>query len=138
VRQRSPPLAQHSSAADEQRGKQGTHSIDAILSFIVLFAAVPTLYGLHRLGLYLENRGLIYYWHKKPTGGSAYNPLLELVQPQIRHVIEVSQQRLGNEADREGASPLRATSGASLDPDLSSGRADAAGCRAHGPPGAGG
>ena len=81
--------------------------IDAILSILFLFAAVPVLYGLHRLGLYLESRDLIYYWHKKPSGGSAYNPLQELVQPQIRHVIEVSEQRLGEEADHEGAPARR-------------------------------
>jgi hypothetical protein len=64
-----------------------------VLSIIVLIAAVPVLYGLHRLGLYLESRDIIYYWHKKPSGGSAYNPLQELVQPQVRHVIEVAEQR---------------------------------------------
>lgn len=77
-------------------------SIDAVLSIIFLFAALPVLYGLHRLGLYLESRDLIYYWHKKPSGGSAYNPLQELVQPQVRHVIEVGGQRQGESTDRAG------------------------------------
>jgi len=36
-------------------------------------------------------------------GGSAYNPLHEMVQPQIRHVIEVQQQRL--KEDESGSSP---------------------------------
>jgi hypothetical protein len=79
--------------------------MEAALSLALLFAAVPILYGLHRLGLYLERRDLTYYWHKKPSGGSAYNPLQELVQPQIRHVIEVGEQRQGEAADREGAPP---------------------------------
>jgi hypothetical protein len=72
---------------------------------VLLFAAVPALYALHRLGLYLENRGVIYYWHKKPSGGAAYNPLQELVQPQIRHVIEVGEQREGESGDEDGAPP---------------------------------
>ena len=91
--------------------------MEAALSLALLFAAVPILYGLHRLGLYLERRDLIYYWHKKPSGGSAYNPLQELVQPQIRHVIEVGEQRQGETADGEGAPP-----------DESSDHTDCGGC----------
>jgi hypothetical protein len=78
---------------------QGIPAIDAVLSVAFVLLAVPGLYGLHRLGLYLESRDLIYYWHKKPSGGSAYNPLQELVQPQIRHVIEVGEQRQGEGGD---------------------------------------
>jgi hypothetical protein len=48
--------------------------MEALLSIGILLAAVPILYALHRLGLDLESRDLIYYWHKKPSGGSAYNP----------------------------------------------------------------
>jgi hypothetical protein len=97
--------------------------MDAALSVVVLLAAVPILYGLHRLGLCLERRDVIYYWHKKPSGGSAYNPLQELVQPQIRHVIEVGEQRQGEAADGEGAPP-----------DESSNRADRGGCNGGAPP----
>jgi hypothetical protein len=108
-----------------------------VLSIIFLFAAVPVLYGLHRLGLYLESRDLIYYWHKKPSGGSAYNPLQEMMQPQIRHVIEVSEQRLGEEADHAGAPPIAAPD-ARAERVSSSERAGGADCRAAGPPVAGG
>ncbi len=59
------------------------------------------LYGLHRLALYLERRDVIYYWHKRPTGGFNYNPLQEMVQPQIRHANEVCEQRL-NQDDNDG------------------------------------
>jgi len=79
-------------------------SIDAIVLLIGLFLAPPVLYGLHRLGLYLESRDLIYYWHKKPSGGSAYNPLQEIYQPQIRHVIQVKEQRLCEHRDDEKGS----------------------------------
>jgi hypothetical protein len=68
--------------------------LNAILLLIGLVSALAILYGLHRLGLYLESRDLLYYWHKKPSGGSAYNPLLEIYQPQIQHVIQVKEQRL--------------------------------------------
>jgi hypothetical protein len=71
-------------------------------SLLVLAA----LYGLHRLGLYLERRDLIYYWHKRPTGSSGYNPLQEIVQPQIRHVVELHEHRVVE--DDEGGAPVRA------------------------------
>ena len=67
-----------------------------------LLLAVPAIYGLHRLGLYFESRDMIYYWHKKPSGGASYNPLQEIYQPQIRHVIQVKEQRLGEDRDDEG------------------------------------
>jgi hypothetical protein len=73
------------------------------MNFVVLalgLIAIPgCLYGLHRLGLYLERRGVIYYWHKRPTGGSGYNPLQEVIQPQIRHANEVCEQRLEDGSD---------------------------------------
>jgi hypothetical protein len=72
-----------------------------ILGAVTLVAAV---YGLHRLGLYLEARGLLYYWHKKPGSGgaSAFTPLQEIVQPQIRHVIEVKDQKRVEREDDAG------------------------------------
>jgi hypothetical protein len=81
-------------------------SIDALLSIFFLLGAVPILYGLHRLGLYLERREFVDDRHKNPSGGAAYNPLQEFVQPQIRHVIEVGEQRRGEAADGEGAPPI--------------------------------
>jgi hypothetical protein len=106
------------------------------LSVVALVAALPVLYGLHRLGLYLESRDLIYYWHKKPSGGSAYNPLQELVQPQVRHVIEVSEQRQVEGATGAGDPPFGG-------PIVRSGRVepvahdDDADCDAGNPPAAG-
>ena len=77
--------------------------MDAIICVIGMIAAAPVLYGLHRLGLYLERRGLIRYRHSKPGGSIGYNPLEEIYQPQIRHTIQVQEQRLGDEQDDEGA-----------------------------------
>jgi hypothetical protein len=84
----------------------GGWPIEPIFATACLLTFVPAIYALHRLGLYLERRGLIYYWRNKPTGGSAYNPLQEIYQPQIRHVIQVREQRLGDEQDDEGGPPL--------------------------------
>jgi hypothetical protein len=51
-------------------------------------------------------RSLIYHWRNAPTGGSPFNPLQEFIQPQVRHVVEVREQRLNE--DDEGAPPLPA------------------------------
>jgi hypothetical protein len=53
------------------------------------------LYGLHRLGLHLEEGGRMYYWNKKPEGASGmWAPLREIVEPQVRHVIEAEDQHI--------------------------------------------
>jgi hypothetical protein len=71
-------------------------------SALILLTIVAALYGLHRFCLYLERRDLIYYWYKKPTGSSVFNPLHEMIQPQARHVIEIGEQRV-SEDDQGGA-----------------------------------
>ena len=68
-----------------------------------ILAGLAALYGLHRWLLDLERRGYIYYWHQKPQGGSSYVPLQELVQPQIRHVTEVSEQAVEQADDESGS-----------------------------------
>jgi len=74
-----------------------------VMLTVALLAVPACLYGLHRLALYLERRDVIYYWHKRPTGGSGYNPLQEMIQPQIRHANEVCEQRV--EDDVQGPPP---------------------------------
>jgi hypothetical protein len=61
---------------------------------LFIVAAPPILYGLHRYCLYLEDRGYLYYWYKKPHGGSGsiFDPLQEIIQPQIRHVLEIKDE----------------------------------------------
>ena len=62
---------------------------------IGLVAVVGVIYGLHRLALHLEKQGLIYYLKEKPQSGagSVLMPFQELIQPEIRHVIEVQDER---------------------------------------------
>ena len=48
-------------------------------------------------------RGLFHHWRNASPGGSAFNPMLEFVQPRARHVIEVQEQRL--KQDDDGAPP---------------------------------
>jgi hypothetical protein len=49
------------------------------------------LYVIHRLALWAEERGWIFYRHKRATGGTMGTALLELqtiLEPTKRHVIE--------------------------------------------------
>ena len=62
---------------------------------LIIVAVVAGLYALYRLAIYLEDCGFIYYRRKRPAGGGSptYCPFQEMIQPQIRHVIEVEEQR---------------------------------------------
>lgn len=63
------------------------------LAAIVLLGA--GIYGLHRFCLHLEQRGYMYYLHTKPqgSGGGVFLDLSELIQPSVRHVIEVKEDK---------------------------------------------
>jgi hypothetical protein len=74
------------------------YSLYALVPFAVLAAG----YVLHRTCLYLEERGYIDYLHKTTTPGSAFSPLQELIQPQIRHVTDVSQRKKAERDERSG------------------------------------
>jgi hypothetical protein len=68
----------------------------------IVLAVVAALYGLHRLGLWLEQRGWLYYRKKRPDGGAAtcLVPLHQFVEPAVRHVVEV-KHGAQNRARRE-------------------------------------
>ena len=80
-----------------------------MLWILVIVAAPPILYGLHRYCLYLEDRGYLYYLHKKPqsSGSSMFNPLQEIIQPQIRHVLEIQDELPKKSEDDRGEDELK-------------------------------
>lgn len=73
--------------------------MENIIIVVVLGTIATGIYALHRLGLYLERRGLLHYWHTKPKGGAGYNPFQEIIQPQMRHVVQVEEQRVREEGE---------------------------------------
>ncbi len=76
-------------------------------SVLLLAAVTAALYALHRLGLWMETRGWIYYRHKHGSSGSlgaAFLDVQSLLEPSKRHVIEISQ-RDESEADDAGGPP---------------------------------
>ena len=62
------------------------------------------LYGLHRLGLWMEERGYLYYWHKKPGSrpASSFVALQRAIEPRAEHVLRVD--RVYHQAGEERAS----------------------------------
>lgn len=57
--------------------------------------AVVALGALHALGLWMERRGCIYYWHKRATSGAAsaalgaaLHEINALANPEVRHVVQ--------------------------------------------------
>jgi hypothetical protein len=69
--------------------------------------AVPlALYGLHRLCLWLEAQGHLYYKHRKSEGGGggpALRELQKILEPQTKHVLHVKEEkRRRSEEDAPG------------------------------------
>ena len=61
-----------------------------IVTGIVAGLAV-LIYGAHRLLLYAERRGWVYYKHKRGPAGAgamAFMELMKIYRPEIEHVIE--------------------------------------------------
>ena len=70
------------------------HKSQTMKWILITLAVAAAPYALHRLAIYLEDRGYIYYRRKRPAAGGSpsYCPFQEMIQPQIRHVIEVEDQ----------------------------------------------
>jgi hypothetical protein len=83
------------------------------MTFAIIAAVVPGLYGLHRLALWAESRGWIYYLRKRASGdalGTAFLELHSIAQPKTKHVLEARRQEK-RENDDEGG-PDKAGEGA--------------------------
>jgi hypothetical protein len=74
---------------------------------LILLAVVVGLWLLHRLALWMEDRGWIYWTRSRGHSTRAGNALLEvqgLLEPQKRHVIEMKRD-LKAEQDAQGDTP---------------------------------
>jgi hypothetical protein len=65
-----------------------------VVSAIALGGAVA-LYGLHRLCLWLEDRGLLYYMREKPesSAASCFVAMQNIVEPPARHTLQVKEEK---------------------------------------------
>ena len=72
-----------------------------ILSTILVICGPLVLYGFHRLGLWMEEQGYLYYLHKKPKGSAAgsFVALQKMIEPRAEYVIQVTRadHKLGEE-----------------------------------------
>jgi hypothetical protein len=62
-----------------------------LLGGVALLAVAAALYGLDRLGLWLEDRGWLYYRRKKPASSplGMWVGMQQLLEPGVKHVREV-------------------------------------------------
>jgi hypothetical protein len=67
--------------------------------------SVAGLYALHRIGLWMEDRGLIYYLRRKPSGSSlgSFVALQKVIEPRAEHVLRAPRayHRIEQEAGQE-------------------------------------
>ncbi len=72
---------------------------------LAVVAGLGSLYGLHRLALWLEEHGYLYYIHKKPKGGSAagcFVAFQRAIEPQSEHVLLVHEEAPCDDAESAG------------------------------------
>jgi hypothetical protein len=64
-------------------------------SYLVAIGTVALLVTLHCLCLWLEDRGWLYYRHKKPSGSpmSSWIAMQHFIEPGVKHVVEVKQEK---------------------------------------------
>lgn len=82
-----------------------------IQTLLWIVAAIACLIGLHRLALWAERRGWIYYKYRKASPGTAPGAFLEiqsLLEPGKKHVIEA---RAEDRADEEASGDPPSTDG---------------------------
>ena len=82
------------------------------------------VYGLHRLALWMESRGWIFYLNREPSGGALGNAVLgiqSMFEAGSRHALEVRQE-LHVEQDEDGGPRDAGDDG--LPPWMQQGKAD--------------
>jgi len=75
---------------------------------ITMLGVCAALYFMDKLFLWLENKGWLYYRHRKAQKGIMGNALLELnsfLQPSARHTIEMKQKQVIVKQSEAGDQP---------------------------------
>ena len=76
-----------------------------LVGSVVVVGGGAAIYGLHRLALWLEERGHLYYLHKKPSGSAAgcFVALQRTIEPQAHHVLLVREHVDFDEGEAAGS-----------------------------------
>lgn len=80
-----------------------------LILYLVLAAAA--LYGLHRLALWMEDRGWIYWTKKRASStsvGTAFLEIQKLLEPSKQHLVDVKNETR-EEDDDSGEPPSSRT-----------------------------
>jgi len=66
-----------------------------LLGSLLIVGGPAALYGFHRLCLWLEKRGWLYYKHKNPTSSpaSCFVALQQFLEPPTQHVHQVKEEK---------------------------------------------
>jgi hypothetical protein len=79
-------------------------SVNLLLMIAVrLVLLVAALWLLDRLGLYLEDRGLLFYRRKKPTSSalSSLVAMQQFIEPGVAHIVRAGQQSRSEQEQQE-------------------------------------
>ena len=78
-----------------------------LITVLVIALGGGLLYGLHRLALHLENKGLLYYKHKRPSSSvmSSFVALHQMIEPGTKNVITVGEQAVQDDEDGDPKEP---------------------------------
>jgi hypothetical protein len=62
---------------------------------LIIVSGLAALYGLHRLALWLEKRGWLFYKHKKPSSSavSCFVALQQVIEPPVQHVLHARDEK---------------------------------------------
>ncbi|HEY1219209.1 MAG: hypothetical protein ABSE42_13650 [Bryobacteraceae bacterium] len=66
------------------------------MTWLIIVGLPIGVYGLHRLALWMETKGWLFYVHKKASPnalGNAAFGIQRIIQPGAGHVLEVRQSR---------------------------------------------
>jgi hypothetical protein len=68
---------------------------DIVIWGPIIVGGLAALFGLHRLALWLEKRGWLFYKHKKPSSSAAscFVALQQVLEPPIQHVLHVKDEK---------------------------------------------
>lgn len=79
-------------------------SIQIVSWSVGAIACVGALYGLHRLALRLEERGLIYYRNKRGSASAvgSFVALHKTLEPQANHVLTIRDEIRRDVGDATG------------------------------------
>ena len=71
-------------------------------------AAVAALFGLDRIGLWLEDRGWLYYRRKRTSSSpmSSWVTMQQIIEPGVRHVVEIKHHQRSRKEREAGSERL--------------------------------